>query len=91
MHPPPKFLRRPRLAATCAIAAAACGGRAACGSASSQSARLGVVPGGQDHGAPLGGSSEFEVLDLDAKTSSGYVIPETAHVRLAARSQTAAR
>ena len=36
------------------------------------------------NGAPLGGSSEFEPLDLDAKTSTGYVIPETAHVRLAA-------
>jgi deferrochelatase/peroxidase EfeB len=36
------------------------------------------------NGAPLGGSSEFEALDLDAKTSTGYVIPETAHVRLAA-------
>jgi deferrochelatase/peroxidase EfeB len=36
------------------------------------------------NGAPLGGSSEFSPLDLDARTSSGYVIPETAHVRLAA-------
>jgi deferrochelatase/peroxidase EfeB len=36
------------------------------------------------NGAPLGASSEFSPLDLDAKTSSGYVIPETAHVRLAA-------
>jgi len=72
VHPPSTFLRRPRLAATCAIAAAAGGGRAACGSASSQPARLGVAPGGQDHGAPLGGSGEFEALDLGAKTSSGY-------------------
>jgi len=36
-------------------------------------------------GAPLGASSEFSPLDLDAKSSDGsYVIPETAHVRLAA-------
>jgi deferrochelatase/peroxidase EfeB len=36
------------------------------------------------NGAPLGASGEFSALDLDAKTSAGYVIPETAHVRLAA-------
>jgi deferrochelatase/peroxidase EfeB len=35
------------------------------------------------NGAPLGASSEFSSLDLTAKTSTGYVIPETAHVRLA--------
>jgi deferrochelatase/peroxidase EfeB len=36
-------------------------------------------------GAPLGASNEFSALDLDAKDSDGdYVIPETAHVRLAA-------
>jgi deferrochelatase/peroxidase EfeB len=36
------------------------------------------------NGAPLGASSEFAPLDLDAKSAAGYVIPETAHVRLAA-------
>jgi deferrochelatase/peroxidase EfeB len=37
------------------------------------------------NGAPLGASGEFSPLDLDAKSSDGsYVIPETAHVRLAA-------
>ena len=37
------------------------------------------------NGAPLGASSEFAPLNLDAKDSGGnYVIPETAHVRLAA-------
>jgi deferrochelatase/peroxidase EfeB len=37
------------------------------------------------NGAPLGASSEFSGLDLDAANASGsYVIPQTAHVRLAA-------
>jgi deferrochelatase/peroxidase EfeB len=37
------------------------------------------------NGAPLGASGEFSAIDLDARTSDGgYVIPETAHVRLAA-------
>jgi len=37
------------------------------------------------NGAPLGASSEFSPLDLDARDADGnYVIPETAHVRLAA-------
>jgi deferrochelatase/peroxidase EfeB len=36
-------------------------------------------------GAPLGGDSEFSPLDLNARNSDGsYVIPSTAHVRLAA-------
>jgi deferrochelatase/peroxidase EfeB len=36
-------------------------------------------------GAPLGASGEFSALDLDAREADGgYVIPETAHVRLAA-------
>jgi deferrochelatase/peroxidase EfeB len=35
------------------------------------------------NGAPLGASSEFSPLDLDATNSGGYVIPETSHVRLA--------
>jgi deferrochelatase/peroxidase EfeB len=37
------------------------------------------------NGAPLGASGEFSPLDLDAKNAQGdYVIPQTAHVRLAA-------
>jgi deferrochelatase/peroxidase EfeB len=37
------------------------------------------------NGAPLGASSEFSPLDLDAKNTQGdYVIPQTAHVRFAA-------
>ena len=37
------------------------------------------------NGAPLGASGEFSPLDLDAKNADGtYVIPATAHVRLAA-------
>jgi deferrochelatase/peroxidase EfeB len=36
-------------------------------------------------GAPLGGASEFSPLDLNARDQTGgYVIPPTAHVRLAA-------
>jgi deferrochelatase/peroxidase EfeB len=36
-------------------------------------------------GAPLGGHNEFSPLNLDAKDSHGdYLIPQTAHVRLAA-------
>jgi len=36
-------------------------------------------------GAPLGGTSEFSPLDLNARDSSGdYIIPADAHVRLAA-------
>jgi deferrochelatase/peroxidase EfeB len=36
-------------------------------------------------GAPLGAKTEFDPLDLDAKDATGrYVIPDTAHVRLAA-------
>ncbi len=36
-------------------------------------------------GAPLGGSGEFDALDLKARNSSGQLhIPDTAHVRLAA-------
>lgn len=36
-------------------------------------------------GAPLGGAGEFSPLDLDKRDEQGnYVIPETAHVRLAA-------
>ncbi|HEX3826690.1 MAG TPA: Dyp-type peroxidase [Sporichthyaceae bacterium] len=36
-------------------------------------------------GAPLGAAGEFDPLDLDAKDASGnYLIPQTAHVRLAA-------
>ncbi len=36
-------------------------------------------------GAPLGGASEFDALDLDAQDADGNpVIPESAHVRLAA-------
>jgi len=36
-------------------------------------------------GAPLGGTAEFSPLDLDARDGDGdYVIPSTAHVRLAA-------
>ncbi|MGH3631115.1 MAG: Dyp-type peroxidase [Sciscionella sp.] len=37
------------------------------------------------NGAPLGAQEEFDALDLDTRDSNGsYVIPQTAHVRLAA-------
>ncbi len=38
------------------------------------------------HGAPLGGSEEFETLDLEAEKDGRPVIPVDAHVRLASAS-----
>ncbi|HEY3867323.1 MAG TPA: Dyp-type peroxidase [Actinocrinis sp.] len=47
-----------------------------------------VVGRSKVDGAPLGAGDEFAALDLDAKGADGqYVIPATAHVRLAAPSE----
>jgi deferrochelatase/peroxidase EfeB len=44
-----------------------------------------VIGRHKSSGAPLGGHSEFEPLNLDATDKDGnFVIPETAHVRMAA-------
>lgn len=45
-----------------------------------------VVGRHEESGAPLGGKSEFEPLELDAVDSDGHqVIPENSHARLGAR------
>jgi hypothetical protein len=65
VHPPSKFLKRPRLAATCAIAATICGGMAACSSASSQSA----APAGLS-GTTVGGQANTQYAAEDAAAAT---------------------